>query len=142
MIFHWWNRWCFSESAGNMAKLFRPCRIMLQPRVQAVRASLVWFLCPDASSDALRSPVSDAMIGQVTLPWMVGPKGQWSEAIKPPRLVQVGICLALSVHLRWGSGQSVSSYTSLGSGRKAPGCIHLLQFVQSQQHLLKRNGIY
>lgn len=142
MVFHWWNWWYFSESDGNMAKLFWPCgHRLLQPGVWAVTARLVWFLCPDACSDAL-SPASDALIGQVTLPWVEGPKGWWSEAIKPPKLVQTGNCLVLSVHLRWGSGQSTPSRTSLGSGRKAPVCVHLLQSVQSQQHLLQRNGIY
>lgn len=58
--------------------------------------------------------MSDAMIGQVTLPWVESPKGRWSEAIKPPKLVQAGICLALGVHMWWGSGQSVPSCTSLG----------------------------
>ena len=45
--------------------------------------------------------MSDAMIGQVTLPWVESPKGRWSEAIKPPKLVQAGICLALGVHVWW-----------------------------------------
>lgn len=55
-----------------------------------------------------------------------------------PKLVQTGICLGMGVCVQCGAGQREPSCASLGPGRKAPGYIHLLLSVQSQQNLLKR----
>ena len=52
------------------------------------------------------------MVNQVTLPWVECPEGQWAGAIKPPRLVQTGICLAVGGHVQCGPGQRVLSCAS------------------------------